>query len=93
MAADLVAGALSGGRTGDAVHERYEAEFRARFAARYGAYAVAERWTSQAWLLNLVAWRANAGRFARGEVEALVGEQGDPRRLFSRRGLLTALFR
>ena len=93
MAADLVAGALSAGRLGDPVHERYEAEFRGRFGARYSAYAAAERWTSHAWLLNLVAGRANAGRFARGEVEALIAERGDARRLFSPSGLLTSIFR
>jgi geranylgeranyl reductase family protein len=93
IAADLVAQAVSGGRSGDAVHEQYEAEFRGRFGARYGAYGVAERWTSRAWMLNLVAWRANAGTFARREVEALMAEQGDPRRLFSPAGLLTSIFR
>ncbi|MBM3820338.1 MAG: hypothetical protein FJW14_15160 [Acidimicrobiia bacterium] len=93
IAADLVADALSTGAAGDGVHERYEAAFRGRFAARYRGYAVAERWSAHAWLLNLVAWRAKAGRVARCELEALMAEEGDPRRLFSRSGLLASIFR
>jgi geranylgeranyl reductase family protein len=93
LAADLVAGAMSSAGTADAVHQRYETEFRGRFGPLYRAYAVAEQWSSRAWLLNLVAWRANAGTFARRELEALMAEQGNPRSLFSRSGLVAAIFR
>jgi hypothetical protein len=44
-------------------------------------------------LLNLLARRANAGRYVKAELEALVAEQGDASDLFSATGLLKALFR
>ena len=55
-------------------------------------YRKAEEWTSESWLLNLLAWRANSGSFARRELEALIAERGDARRLFSLDGLLASIF-
>lgn len=89
MAAECVAGA----RSVDTLHEEYGQEFRRRFLFRYKAYAVAEAWAAHPFVLNLLAARAAAGRFARAELEALVAERGDARRLFSKRGLLSALVR
>lgn len=74
-----------------ALHEAYGAEFRRRFVPRYRAYAVAQRWASSPLMLNLLAWRANAGRFVRQELEALVDERGDASALFSPTGLFKAL--
>jgi geranylgeranyl reductase family protein len=93
LAARLAADALSGHGGLSAVHRAYEAEFRRRFGPRYRAYGVAEAWTAYPWLLNLLARRAAAGRFVRRELEALVSEEGNPSRLFSARGLATAIFR
>jgi geranylgeranyl reductase family protein len=75
------------------VHDVYAAEFRRRFVPRYRAYAVAQRWASSPFMLDLLAWRANAGRFVRQELEALVDERGDASALFSPFGLLRALVR
>jgi flavin-dependent dehydrogenase len=74
-------------------HEAYEAEFRRRFEPRYTAYRRAQACAARPWLLDFLAWRANAGTFVRGELEALVDERGDPRRLLSAGGFAAALFR
>jgi geranylgeranyl reductase family protein len=92
IAAEFVAEAAAGRRAHDRLHEAYEAEFRRRFASRYAAYRKAEDWVSSAWLLNLLAWRANSGQFARRQLESLIAEQGAAERLFSRKGLLAAIF-
>ena len=92
LAADLVAAAVSGAPADRELHVAYEAEFRRRYGGHYAAYSKAEACSSQPWLLNLLAWRANSGQFARRELEALLAEQTDPRRLFSRSGLLASIF-
>jgi len=76
-----------------AVHASYDAEFRREYQSRYRAYRTAQAWSSRPWLLNLLAARANAGRFVRDELEALVAETGNPLRLFSVTGILRAAFR
>ncbi|MBI4265873.1 MAG: geranylgeranyl reductase family protein [Acidobacteria bacterium] len=92
LAARLVGAALSSGRDGEPVHEAYESAFRSQFRPRYAAYATAQAWSSRPWLLDLLTWRASAGRFVRTELESLIAERGDPRRLFSVRGLVRAMF-
>jgi geranylgeranyl reductase family protein len=76
----------------DTVHAAYDAEFRSAFRERYHAYWVAQAWSSRPWLLNLLAARAIHGRFVRRELEALVAETGNPRRLFSVPGIVRALW-
>jgi geranylgeranyl reductase family protein len=93
LAAELVADSLAGRTPIDQVHSVYGDEFTRRFAPRYRAYRVAQRWAAWPVLLNLLARRADAGRFVREELEALVDERGDASALFSGRGLLTALVR
>ena len=93
LAAQFVSDALAGRLRIDEIVPVYEAEFRRRFAPRYQAYQRAQRWAGSPFLLNLLARRANAGRFVREELEALVDERGDASVLFSRRGMLTALVR
>lgn len=93
LAATLVSEALSAGRVAAPVHETYETEFRRRFLGHYRAYRTAQAWSSRPWLLNLLAWRANSGRFVRSELESLIAERGDPLRLFSPPGLLRSIFR
>ena len=93
MAARYVCDALAGRIPIADVAAAYEADFRRRFASRYRAYQRAQRWAGSPFLLNLLARRANAGRFVREELEALVDERGDASALFSRRGMLTALVR
>jgi geranylgeranyl reductase family protein len=84
--------ALSGRAPVESVHERYRAEFKQAFAFRYRAYSVAQAWAAHPWVLRLLAARTNAGRFAQRELVDLIAERGDPRRLFSKKGLLKALF-
>lgn len=92
MAARYVCEALCESRSAASAHEAYEAEFRTQFLARYKAYLTAQAWSSRPWLLNLLAWRGNAGSFVRTELQSLVAERGDPLRLFSRRGLVRSIF-
>jgi menaquinone-9 beta-reductase len=91
MAAELAFDVLAGRRAPERVHEELRARFRGRFLRRYRAYGVAQRWASSPRVLNLLAGRASSGRFVRDELEALVSERGDARRLFSPWGLLRAL--
>ena len=93
VAARFVGDALAGRMAAGDVAAAYEEEFRHRFGSRYHAYQRAQRWAGSPFLLNLLARRANAGRFVREELEALVDERGDPSLLFSRRGMLIALVR
>jgi geranylgeranyl reductase family protein len=92
LAARLADQALSGASGLDSVHTTYNAEFRHQFARRYQAYRTAQAWSSRPWLLNLLARRANAGRFVRHELEALVAEQGNPLTLFSVKGAVRSVF-
>jgi menaquinone-9 beta-reductase len=91
LAARLVGDSLRGGHDPESVHRAYDSEFRRQFATRYRAYRTAQSWSSRPWLLNLIASRANRGRFVRRELEALIAETGNPLRLFSVRGLIEAV--
>jgi geranylgeranyl reductase family protein len=93
LAARYAIDALAGRRRIEDVYAEYGVEFKRRFASRYDAYAIAQRCAGLPWLIDLLARRANAGRFVRAELEALVDERGDASDLFSIRGLLTALVR
>lgn len=93
LAARLLADVFNGRASGDTVHRAHASEFRRQFLARYRAYGIAEAWSSRPFLLNLLARRANAGTFVRTELELLIAEHGNPRRLFSARGFAKALIR
>ena len=92
LAARMVSDAVSSGRPPSEIHTAYEAEFRRRHGARYRAYAIGQACSSHPWLVNYLAWRANSGRFVQSELQGLVSERGDARRLLSLRGLITSLF-
>jgi menaquinone-9 beta-reductase len=92
LAARLVGESLGGSRDPESVHRAYDSEFRRQFAARYRAYRTAQTWSSRPWLLDLLASRANQGRFVRRELEALIAETGHPLRLFSVGGFVRAVF-
>lgn len=91
MAAVLISETLMGERSADGLEQFYEHEFRRRFGSRYHAYQVGQHWAGKAWMLNLLARRANAGRFVRSELEALLAERGDASGLLSWSGLFRAL--
>jgi geranylgeranyl reductase family protein len=93
MAADLSAAALTDERRANTLHDDYARRFRSRFERRYRAYHVAQSWASSPLVLNLLAARANGGRFVRRELEALIAEEGDAEALFSATGLVSALVR
>jgi flavin-dependent dehydrogenase len=93
MQSGLLAARLVTSASGERVHLQYNAAFRREHQDRYRAYWVAQRWSSRPWLLNLLAARANAGRFVRQELEALIAETGNPLRLFSVTGLVRASIR
>jgi len=91
MAARHVEDVLAGRQPIAALHQRYETEFKQAFAFRYRAYSVAQSWAASPLILSLLAARTNAGSFARQELEDLIAERGDARKLFSKRGLLKAV--
>jgi flavin-dependent dehydrogenase len=91
LAARLIGHSLRGDSDPELTHRAYDSEFRRQFATRYQAYWTAQTWSSRPWLLNLLAARANRGRFVRRELEALIAETGNPLRLLSVRGLVRAV--
>jgi flavin-dependent dehydrogenase len=91
LAAGLIGDALAGRRDAGSLHLAYDRAFRGRFETRYRAYRTAQAWSARPWLLNLLAARANRGRFVRRELEALIAERSDPLRLFSLRGMVRAV--
>jgi flavin-dependent dehydrogenase len=93
LAAEMVAQAIRDNRPGDGLEHAYRAEFERRFLGRYRAYRLAQRWAASPTLLNVLAARANAGRYMQAELEALIAERGDASDLFSVAGLLKALIR
>jgi flavin-dependent dehydrogenase len=92
LAAQMIIDRFAAGNPVIDVHAQYEAEFRKRHERRYKAYALAQSCSSRPWLVNYLAWRANAGQFVQRELQALVTERGDAATLFSIRGLITSLF-
>ena len=93
LAAEVIDDIFRGRRSVDGLEAAYRRKIQRRFGARYRAYQVAERWAGSPFLLNLLAWRANHGKFMQRELEALVAERGNPAALFSWLGLLKALVR
>jgi geranylgeranyl reductase family protein len=93
MAAELAFEALAGRRVQERLHEELRDAFHGRFRRRYRAYDVAQSWASSPFVLNVLAARASAGRFVREELEGLISERSDARRLFSAWGLMQALVR
>ena len=91
LAAEMVDDALRTRRPLAGLADAYRMEFLRRFGARYRAYRVAQRWAGSPMLLNVLATRANAGRYVQAELEALIREQGDASSLFSAGGFLKAL--
>jgi geranylgeranyl reductase family protein len=91
LAARHAVNVLGGGQPLESSHTAYEAEFKQEFAFRYRAYSVAQAWAASPLTLSLLAARTNAGTFAKRELEDLIAERGDARRLFSRRGLIRAV--
>jgi geranylgeranyl reductase family protein len=93
IAARHATDAVAGRQPLESAHVRYETEFKQAFAFRYRAYSVAQAWAASPLVLSLLAARTNAGRFAQQELEDLIAERGDARRLFSKRGLLKAVLK
>ena len=93
LAAEMLAEAAADGRSLECLYERYGAEFQRRYGERYKAYRTAQSWAHHPLLLDLLAARASREGFVRRELQAFIGERGDARALFSKRGLLKALTR
>jgi geranylgeranyl reductase family protein len=93
LAAEVIRDALDGRRSPVGLEHAYRRRFRRRYLTRYQAYDLAQRWAARPAMLNLLAWRANRGRFVREELEALIAERGNAATLFSLPGLLKALVR
>lgn len=93
IAARHATDAVGGRAPVESAHVTYEAEFKQAFVFRYRAYSVAQAWAANPLVLSLLAARTNAGHFAQRELEDLIAERGDARRLFSKRGLFKALVR
>jgi flavin-dependent dehydrogenase len=80
----LVAGDLS--RLGD-FSRRVDRELRPKFIG----YEIAQRWVSRPWLNDLVARRIRRSRFLQEVVTNVVNETGDPRDIFSMKGLVKSM--
>lgn len=91
MAARYAGDGLAGRRGMEGLHHEYERDFRETFGKWYRAYSVAQRWAASPLILSLLAARTNASAWAKGELENLISERGDTRRLISKKGLLKVL--
>jgi geranylgeranyl reductase family protein len=96
LASGLIAGALAARATADRLSKEdvarlYITRIQSDFAALFNAYKIAQNWLAHPWFVNLLAKRANAGRYARRQLEGLLAETVDPRALFSPYGLIRAL--
>jgi geranylgeranyl reductase family protein len=91
VAAEELLAAFSGSLPAAETADRYARRLEAQFRRQFRGYAVAERYLSYPAIADFLAWRANAGRFARSELEALFNETRPPDVLFSMTGLLKAL--
>jgi menaquinone-9 beta-reductase len=76
---------------GRAAAQAYANRIRADFGERFAAYRRLERLLSYPRIVNLLIRRANAGRYVRAQLEALVNETGQPDGLLSVTGALRAL--
>ena len=59
---------------------------------RYRAYATAQKWLSQAWLNDLVAWRASKSVYLREAMAGIVAETSDAGDVFSLKGLWRSMW-
>jgi geranylgeranyl reductase family protein len=69
----------------------YARRIRSDFGDRFAAYQRLERLLSYPRIVNLLIRRANAGRYVRAQLEALINETGRPDGLLSLTGALRAL--
>jgi menaquinone-9 beta-reductase len=94
LAADTAASMLSG-PAADVMQIgiEYTRQVQRRFARTFRAYRHAQDLLTSPAIANLLAWRANAGTFARSRLEEMFAATGNPRDLFSPIGLAQALFR
>jgi menaquinone-9 beta-reductase len=91
IAGEIAARAITDHLPKEVVAELYTTRIRSDFSALFNAYKVAQNWLAHPWFVNLLTMRANAGRYARRQLEGLIAERVDPRALFSPYGLIRAL--
>ena len=71
---------------------RFSARLKLDLLPRYRAYATAQRWLSQAWLNDLVAWRASKSVYLREAMAGIVAETSDASDVFSLKGLWRSMW-
>jgi geranylgeranyl reductase family protein len=93
----LAAATIHAGMARDApaaeIASAYARQLEIRFRDRFTAYRRAQDYLEYPAVANFLAWRARRGTFVRSQLEGLFNETADPRRLFSGRGLVSALLR
>jgi geranylgeranyl reductase family protein len=72
-------------------------QFHSRLAVEiqpaYAGYLAAEKWLSRPWLNDFMARRIRRSRYLQRQLESLVSQTGDPRSLFSVKGVLRSFWR
>jgi geranylgeranyl reductase family protein len=91
LAASVVFGALDAGRL-DSLGE-YPERLERELKPRYGSYEKAQRYLSKPWLNDLVIRRAAKSRKLREAFGGIIGEDSDPRDVFSVWGLVKSFVR
>ncbi len=92
LAGDVITEGVHQGRTPDVIAARYADALEAKFLRRFQAYTNAQRWVAHPSLVDVLAWRANAGTYVRRQIEGLVNETAEPASILSVRGVLRSLF-
>jgi geranylgeranyl reductase family protein len=94
IAGEVLAKVLAGGKVSPVMAgSLYEQAMRSRHSRRYQAYQTAQQWLARPGICNLIAERANASPYLKGQLEGLLTETSDALSIFSVGGLLRSLFR
>jgi menaquinone-9 beta-reductase len=91
LAADVVSDALERGEYAEAAAAQYARRVETTFRDRFRAYKIAQDYLQHPRVADFLAWRANAGSFARAQLEGMFTETVNPKQLFSVGGLVRAL--
>jgi len=59
---------------------------------KHNGYTIAQKWFSNPWLIDLMAWRANNSEFAKKSFLGILNEQIDPKAIFSASGVIRSFF-
>lgn len=90
IAGQVIDEALKSGHPSDLsmFHSRLAVEIQ----PAYAGYPAAEKWLSRPWLNDFMARRIRGSRYLQRQLESVISQTGDPRSLFSLKGVLRSFW-